>query len=47
MARWAIANRVEASEELKKFNETGYAFVPEQSTETEWVFEREQPPPAR
>ena len=47
MARWAIANRIVRAEDLKGFDERGYTFMPEQSTETEWVFERDQPPPKR
>jgi len=47
MARWAIQNRIERAEELQKFTEGGYVFVPELSDELNWVFERDQPPPVR
>ena len=47
MARWAIKNRIESAEDLKKFDEGGYTYVPELSDDLNWVFERDQPPPAR
>ena len=47
MARFAIQQRIEHAESLKDFNEGGYRFQPTQSDEHRWVFERDQPPPAR
>lgn len=47
MARWAIKNRIERSEDLKAWSEDGYCFVAELSDETTWVFERDQPPPPK
>lgn len=45
MARWAIQNRVEAPEALKDFDTEGYAFSPDGSTDTTWLFTRPQPAP--
>jgi uncharacterized protein len=47
MARWAVQRRIERPEQLKGFDEGGYAFQPELSTETSFVFHRPQPAPAR
>ena len=47
MARWAIRNRVTEPEGLKAFDDGGYAFQPEASSATQWVFSRDQPPPVR
>ena len=44
MTAYIIRNRISAAEQLQGFNEQGYLFSPEQSTATEWVFLREQPP---
>src|SRR5690606_3488148 len=38
MARWIIENRIERSEDLKRFDRDGYAFNPDLSTEADWVF---------
>lgn len=46
MARFAIDGRVERAEALKAFDKGGYAFRPELSTDSDWVFARPQPPPA-
>ncbi len=40
MARYAADNMVENAEDLKYFDYEGYAFNPEMSSETEWVFTR-------
>lgn len=47
MARWIIQNRVEQPESLKRAVISDYRFVPDQSTDTRWVFHRPKPPPAR
>ncbi len=44
MARWAIENRIEKAEDLKKFSVGGYKFSKELSSDEEWVFTRPQPP---
>ncbi|MEM8937175.1 MAG: peroxide stress protein YaaA [Pseudomonadota bacterium] len=44
MARWAIQNRVEHAEALKKFSVDGYKFRASESDETTWLFARPQPP---
>lgn len=44
MARWAIENRVENAEDLKKFNGNGYRFSEIDSKGNNWVFKRPQPP---
>lgn len=43
-ARWVIQNRINAAEDLKDFNENGYQFFAERSSESELIFERPQPP---
>ncbi len=43
-ARWVIQNRINAAEDLKDFNENGYKFSAERSSESELIFERPQPP---
>ena len=43
MARYIIKKRLKTSGGLKKFNEDGYTFQPEQSDDTTWVFSRPQP----
>jgi cytoplasmic iron level regulating protein YaaA (DUF328/UPF0246 family) len=40
MARFAIKNRLQDPEQLKKFNEAGYRFAPEQSSDDKLVFVR-------
>lgn len=42
MARFIIENRVESAEELKEFTVAGYYFVEAESTESEFVFKREE-----
>lgn len=44
MARWAMENRIENAEALKRFKVDGYAFRTEGSDETTWLFARPQPP---
>lgn len=44
MARYAIDQRIDKAEALKGFDAEGYAFRPSQSTATDWVFARQQPP---
>ena len=43
-ARWVVQNRVERAADLKDFDAGGYKFSPERSSDTEFVFERPQPP---
>jgi cytoplasmic iron level regulating protein YaaA (DUF328/UPF0246 family) len=43
MARWAILNRTEQCEDLKAFDGAGYRFDRAASTDSEWVFARDQP----
>lgn len=43
MARYMIKKRLKTSAPLKKFDEGGYIFQPDQSDETTWVFSRPQP----
>ena len=47
MARYAIDHRIDKAEKLKAFDGAGYRFRPELSTDTDWVFARPQPPPAK
>lgn len=42
MARYIIENKIENIEDLKKFNATGYTFIPSESSDTALVFHREQ-----
>jgi cytoplasmic iron level regulating protein YaaA (DUF328/UPF0246 family) len=44
MARWAIDNRIDSAGALKKCDADGYKFRAKESTETEWLFARPQPP---
>jgi cytoplasmic iron level regulating protein YaaA (DUF328/UPF0246 family) len=44
MARWAVDQRAERTEDLKDFGGGGYTFRPDQSDEAKWVFTRPQPP---
>lgn len=43
MAGWMIRNRIQEVEAVKTFSEDGYAFDPEQSSETAWLFWRKSP----
>lgn len=47
MARWIMDNRVETANDLKDFNMDGYKFVSGESTDSELVFSRKQPPPKK
>ena len=47
MVRYAIDHRIDEAGGLKGFDTAGYAFRPELSTDTDWVFARPQPPPPR
>ena len=42
MARYAIAHAVEDVEQLKDFGSDGYAFAPEASDDSRWVFRRRE-----
>lgn len=42
MARFIIKNQIQHPEALKAFNEAGYAFVPEHSSDTHYIFQRKQ-----
>jgi uncharacterized protein len=42
MARYIIDHRVEDVEQLKKFDTAGYRYSAEVSTETKWVFRRQE-----
>jgi len=41
MARYAILNRIEKAEDLKAFDQDGYRFMPDLSTDFDWIFIRE------
>lgn len=43
MARYIIDHRIENAAQLKKFDSAGYAFSADASTETKWVFRRQEP----
>ena len=45
MARWAVENRVDTAEGLKRFSEGGYQFREDLSSDDSWVFTRPQPAP--
>ncbi|MCB2112740.1 MAG: peroxide stress protein YaaA [Parvularculaceae bacterium] len=45
MARWAIENRIDDPQELKKCGADGYRFRARESTQADWLFTRKQPPP--
>ncbi|GJL94189.1 MAG: UPF0246 protein [Hyphococcus sp.] len=47
MARWAIQNRIEKAEDLKKFSVGGYKFSKSLSSDAEWIFTRPQPAPKK
>ena len=40
MTRFAVVNRLSEPEQLKRFAEDGYAFAPESSNDSTWVFRR-------
>lgn len=42
MTRYAAINRLERADDLMQFDEGGYAFVPDASSDTRWVFRRRQ-----
>jgi len=42
MSAYIIKNRLESPSDIKQFDTAGYAFCPEQSTESEWVFLRKE-----
>ena len=46
MARFVVDNRIDRAEGAKDFNYDGYRFDAKQSSDTEYVFSRTQPPPA-
>lgn len=41
MARYAILNRIEKAVDLKGFDQDGYRFMPDLSTDSDWIFIRE------
>jgi uncharacterized protein len=43
-ARWAIDNRIERAEDLKRFAVDGYRFRAKDSGDRDWLFTRPQPP---
>ena len=43
MARWMIKQRVQRAEELQGFDEGGYEYRPDLSSDVEWVYTRPQP----
>lgn len=43
MARFAIRHRLQHAEALQGFDEAGYRFAPEASSEDRWLFRREAP----
>jgi cytoplasmic iron level regulating protein YaaA (DUF328/UPF0246 family) len=45
MARYILTQRLEEAEGLKDFTEGDYAYQPQISDESTWVFTRKQPPP--
>ncbi len=47
MARWIMQERIDRAGGLKDFNLDGYSFDSAQSTETQLVFTRQQPPPKK
>lgn len=47
MARYMITEQVDQAEGLKDFTVGNYGFQPAESTDTQWVFTRPQPPPVR
>ncbi|MFA9440490.1 peroxide stress protein YaaA [Uliginosibacterium sp. sgz301328] len=42
MARYAIVNRIDDAEALKRFDVEGYAFAPDASDDATWVFRRKE-----
>ena len=47
MARWIMDNRVSKAADLKDFDLGDYKFMPKDSSESELVFSRKQPPPRK
>ncbi len=47
MTRYVIDNKLKSVENLKKFDGAGYRFDAQSSTASQWVFSRQQPPPAQ
>ena len=47
MARYSIVHRIADPEHLKRFNIEGYAYAPDASNASRWVFRRPKPAPAR
>jgi len=47
MARFMIKKRIETPAGLKKFNDGGYEYREDLSDDTNWVFTRPQPAPAK
>jgi len=45
MAAWIIKNRIDDPDKLSGFDADGYQFIADESTNTELVFARPQPPP--
>lgn len=43
MARYIVANNLEKTEHLKAFDSSGYYYVPQESTQSEYVFHRDSP----
>lgn len=47
MARWMIQNRIEDANDLRAFNVDGYKINKRESSETQLIFTRKQPPPKK
>ena len=45
MVRWAATHGATSAHDLKRCDAMGYAYDDAQSTDSKWVFTREQPPP--
>jgi len=43
LARHAIINRIDKAEDLKSWDEDGYAYQPDLSSDHEWIFARDKP----
>lgn len=46
-ARWLVQHRPAHTDALREATIDGYRLVPDESTDTRWIFRREQPPPVR
>ena len=46
MARFIIKNRIETPDSIKGFKSGGYEYRADLSNDAEWIFTRDQPPPA-